>query len=239
MNIKKKNSNCKTTVKFQKFDLKENENNNSNNNKNIFIGLINYNLFPKEEIKVKILAWIFAYFKQYESFRKLLKKNPQFFLKENERFDKFEITKSIDIFCEDDNEFQKTLERCLKCKFEKLAIILCEFYHIDNINEQVFLTASKTGNMFFLKYHWEKNNFLDFEVNNNTKINNNIKNSKNSSNNNLLKNSTIISSESQKNFENLVNSNNIFKTNKKTQFISISKIINQICFNYNNITTKP
>ena len=239
LNIKKKNSNCKTTVKFQKFDLKENENNNSNNNKNIFIGLINYNLFPKEEIKVKILAWIFAYFKQYESFRKLLKKNPQFFLKENERFDKFEITKSIDIFCEDDNEFQKTLERCLKCKFEKLAIILCEFYHIDNINEQVFLTASKTGNMFFLKYHWEKNNFLDFEVNNNTKINNNIKNSKNSSNNNLLKNSTIISSESQKNFENLVNSNNIFKTNKKTQFISISKIINQICFNYNNITTKP
>ena len=234
LNIKKKNSNCKTTVKFQKFEnkfLKDNENSNNDNNKNIFIGLINYNLYPKEEIKIKILAWIFAYFKQYESFRKLLKKNPQFFLKENERFDKFEITKSIDIYCEDDNEFQKTLENCLKCKFEKLAIILCEFYEIDNINEQIFLTASKTGNMLFLKYHWEKNNFLDFDVNNNS-------NSKNYKKNfNLLKNSTIISSESQKNFENLVNSNNFFK-NKKTQFISLNKIINQICSNYNNVS-KP
>ena len=50
--------------------------------KNILKKLILNKYYPKTELKIKIIAWILAYFGNYDSFRFLIHENPIYFYQE-------------------------------------------------------------------------------------------------------------------------------------------------------------
>ena len=126
----------------------------------IMHNIITYKLYDqKNEDKLKIIAWALAQYGFYEQFIDLIKDNNSSFTDELNQFNNFNTNEDIANFAADKIQFQNTLEYCLRCGYEDLAIFISE------VNTGVFkesvdlpLIAAETENMKFLKYLWEKDN---------------------------------------------------------------------------------
>ncbi len=131
--------------------------------KNIIKKLILNKYYPKTELKIKIIAWILAYFANYDSFRFLIHENPIYFYQEIEKFNQFLDDKSIRNYANDIDVFEKTLSMCFQVKLEKLSIVLCEYFPIQIYSENIPVLAAETNSMSFLKYYWEKSSKIEIE----------------------------------------------------------------------------
>ena len=124
----------------------------------IMHNIITYKLYDqKNEDKLKIIAWAFAQYGFYEQFIDLITDNNSCFTDELNQFNNFNSNEDIANFAADKIQYQNTLEYCLRCGYEDLAIFISE------VNTGVFkesvdlpLIAAETENMKFLKYLWEK-----------------------------------------------------------------------------------
>ena len=131
--------------------------------KNIIKKLIINKYYPKSELKIKIIAWILAYLKIYDSFRFLIHENPIYFYQENEKYNQFLEEKYILNYGNDIEVFETIMTMCFKVKLEKLVIVLCEFFPIQIYSENIPIIAAETNSMTFLKYYWEKSTRIEVE----------------------------------------------------------------------------
>ena len=124
--------------------------------KSIFENLVKYKLYPKEEKKIKILAWFFAFFDFPDIFLLLIfqKENKLFFQNEIQCYDNFRAPLSIHTYAKSTTLFKEIITYCLQCKLEYLACIFCQLNSTKDISGLPII-AAETGNMDFLKFLWE------------------------------------------------------------------------------------
>ena len=125
----------------------------------ILINLIKYHLYPSEKPKVKIIGWYLATFEYYDIFKSLIKDN-HFYEFEQGRFNYFSSNNDIKRYGNDKTIFYQTIEYCLKCRFEQLAIVFSEINNIFEEPNDIPNIAAETGNFEYLKYLWEKDTSL-------------------------------------------------------------------------------
>ena len=93
----------------------------------IMHNIITYKLYDqKNEDKLKIIAWALAQYGFYEQFIDLIKDNNSSFTDELNQFNNFNTNEDIANFAADKIQFQNTLEYCLRCGYEDLAIFISE-----------------------------------------------------------------------------------------------------------------
>ena len=132
---------------------------NSNNlhKQEIIVNIIKYHLYDeKSEEKVKIIGWIIAQFGLFDVFKILLHDNSNYFESERNQFNNFTTEDDIANYGVDNVQFQHTIENCLKCGFEDLAIFLVEYNSKQKEPGRIPNIAAETESMEFLKYLWEK-----------------------------------------------------------------------------------
>ena len=224
---------------------------------NILKKLILNKYYPKSELKVKIIAWILAYLKNYDSFRFLIHENPIYFYQENEKYNQFLEEQYILNYGNDIDVFETTITMCFKVKLEKLVIALCEFFPVQIYSENIPIIAAETNSMTFLKYYWEKSTRIEVEkekkelnerkskinlnfdsnisgYNKSISINNNVTVDKS----NLNQNESIIITKSNEMKKEKLQITNSKRKNTFTPIFSIDIIIKILCKQYYNSPIK-
>jgi hypothetical protein len=134
----------------------------SGNYQKILYNLIKYNLYPRDNIyKIKIIAWYLAAFEHKDTFREFIRKESKSFEYELNQFNNFISNNNIKQYGDSADYFTQTLDYCLKCHLEILAVCLCnsnvKSFQITN----VINSAAENECMHFLKFLWEKDPLND------------------------------------------------------------------------------
>lgn len=126
----------------------------------IMANLIEKGLYPKEEQKVKILAWFFAFFDYSELFHLLIEKNKPFFDSELKLHKNFETRDDIISYGKENSKLQAAICYCLRNDFEMLAIEFLDYATAEFDKIVLVNTAVEGSKMEFLKHLWEKKDFI-------------------------------------------------------------------------------